>query len=193
MKAMKKLIGILCFVTAVAMCIHIVGSDAFAAEESCGWRAKYDTVMMWVNFIIFAFIIVKFGKGPIMNFLGSRKEELAAEIGKLETEKAEAITRTKETQKKIQEGDAYIQKLKSRIAEQGKREKEKLISQAKEQSRYMLEDAKQRAQNQIVQARRSFRSELIDEAIALAMKKMPKEITDKDDQALLENYLVSVK
>ncbi len=156
-------------------------------------RDIYDTIMMWINFGILAFVIVKFGKDPLVGFFNSKKDELAEDIQKLEDEKQKAEAKNKETFDLIEKGEAHIKRIKEKIVEQGKKEKDKIIREAKEQSSYMLEDAKQRIGSQIVLAKREFRSELVDAAIKVAMERLPKEITTEDNQILLENYLSSTR
>ena len=54
-----------------ALCIHIFGDDTLAAESGGTWRSTYDLIMRWANFLILAFIIFKFGKKPLINFMKS--------------------------------------------------------------------------------------------------------------------------
>ncbi len=47
----------------------LISTEAMAAEASGDWRSTYDTVMMWINFGILAFVIVKFGREPMKDVL----------------------------------------------------------------------------------------------------------------------------
>ena len=58
-----------------------------AAAAGSGWRPIYDNVMLWVNFFIFVFLAVKFGKKPLLNFLQGQKDEVADQIHRLQKEK----------------------------------------------------------------------------------------------------------
>ena len=156
-------------------------------------RHAYDIIMMWINFGVLVFVIVKFGKEPLVGFLNTKKDEMAGEIQALEDEKSNAEAKNKETLAMMAAGEAHIKSIQEKIIAQGKKEKERIIEEAKAQSRYMLEEAKQRVGSQIIQARRRFRSELVDAAIKMAMERLPKEITQEDNQILLENYLASTK
>ncbi len=189
MSKICKIRGLCRYALAVAISNHILATGALAAEST--WRAMYDPIMMCLNFGILAFLLVKYGKTPILNFLQGKKEELAREIDRIEEEKEKILNKIKETNKEIDESDVYFAKMKERIVKEGEKKKQKIIQEAQEQSRIMLETTKRKIDNQIVQARNMFKSELVDAAIALAMEKLPKVITPKDNQKLVDYYLAS--
>ena len=61
--------------------------DALAAETTNGWRPIFDLVMRWVNFVIIAFVLVKFGRKPIKDFLSNRRQAIDRQIKKYEHQK----------------------------------------------------------------------------------------------------------
>ena len=165
------------------------GNNAMAAENGNSWRGPYDLIMRWVNFGILVFLFIKFGKTPLMDFLKSRKEEVAKDIKRLEDKKENAEARARDALEKTEAGQAHITRIKERIFEEGEKKKEQIIEDAREQGRRMMENAKKRAGSQILLAQKEFRSELVDAAIALSLEKLPGIITEKDNQNLLDNYL----
>ncbi|MFH2066380.1 MAG: ATP synthase F0 subunit B [Pseudomonadota bacterium] len=167
--------------------------DALGAEGGNGWRASYDSIMLYVNFAILVFLFFKFLKKPLVDFLTLRGETLARDIKNLEDQKQKAEMKSRETMALLKQGESHIENIKVRIIEQGEAEKEKIINDALAQSRFMLENAKQRLGSRILQAKHAFRTELVEAAIALAMEKLPKEITDKDNQVLVGNFLAGLK
>ncbi len=179
-------------VVASALLMFVMGAvDAVAAETSGSWRQTYDMIMVWVNFGILAFIIVKFGKAPLMDFLLNRKAELAREIGDIE-EKKEAVTaRIEDAYRVLDQSDARFAELKKKIVQQGEKKKQEIIEDAQEQSRLILETAKQKIESRIVRAKSTFRAELIDAAAEKALERLPKEITEEDDRKLVEQYLAA--
>ena len=44
----------------VAMLLHFLKSEVLATENTNHWRSIYDLVLMYLNFGIFAFLLVKF-------------------------------------------------------------------------------------------------------------------------------------
>ena len=75
----RKLAGRFLYMAAGAVVI-LVFAAAPASASSGEWRPVYDEVMLWVNFFILAFIIVKYGRKPLMNFLNGQKDEIADQI-----------------------------------------------------------------------------------------------------------------
>jgi F-type H+-transporting ATPase subunit b len=173
--------------------LSLFGQDVFAGEEAADWRPKYDMIMMWVNFGILVFIIVRFGKKPIMNFLHSQKDELAEEIGNLEREKENVIADINKTRKSLEESDAQFDELKEKIIQMGGQKRDELIRQATEQSEIMMEIARQKIGNRIYVAKREFKNELVDTAFDMASERISKEITDEDNDKMIRKYLVTAK
>jgi F-type H+-transporting ATPase subunit b len=170
-----------------------LGHDAFAAEKASTWRPTYDLIFRWINFGIIVFLVVKYGKTPIMNFLRGQKEKLAQELKRLEDKKQGVSENIEETLKTIDESEVRFAELKERIVRQGEKKKEAIIQTAQNQSKTMLEDAKRRIDTHFMQAKNKFRAEMIDRAIDLAMERLSKEITAEDNEKLTIEYLTLVK
>ena len=162
---------------------------AFASENASNWRSTYDLVLRWINFGIIVFLLVKFGKKPLMNFLHSRKDNLANEIDLLEQNKNKANKSIEEAKQQLEESIGYFAELKERIVRQGAKQKEKIIEDARKESALMIEASKQKVKAILQNAKNSFRSELIDAAFNIVMNKIPTKITDKDNHKLLAQYL----
>lgn len=189
MNTRRKIILILLLIG--LLCVYF-GGQAFASEGADNWRHNYDLFMKWLNFGILVFVIYKFGKKPIMNFLHGQKDQLADEIGSLEKEKSHLSDKVKEIQDILDQGEAYYSDLKERIIRQGEKRKEDLIEEAKVQSKIMMDTSKQKITSQIIQAKEKFKAELVDAAVDLATKKLPAQITDDDNQKFVDNYFAAI-
>ncbi|RLC13099.1 MAG: hypothetical protein DRI57_16875 [Deltaproteobacteria bacterium] len=189
MKIINK-IGLLCFyVMAGGICVHILGTEALAGEEPGNWRKTWDLVMLWINFGILAFVVVKFGRLPIMNFLNGRRDELGREIKQAEQEKEKITAKIKETFTILDESEIHFADMKQKIIDQGEKKKQNIMEDARQQSRIMIESSKQKVESQLIQAKNNFKAEMIDAAIALATEKLPNQITDEDNLRFADNYL----
>ena len=190
---MNRIKQIFCpsFFICLVLLIHMTGSTAFCGEDG-DWRPTYDLLMKWINFGILVFVIVKFGKKPLMGFLRSQKEVVADEMGGLEKRKAEVVKEIKKTEDILEASDVHFSELKDKIIKQGTRKKQEIIESARQQSSIMMEMAKKRIANQIVQAKRDFKSELVNNAIDMAGKRLPDEITDKDNDLFINDYITSL-
>ncbi len=164
-------------------------SPAFAAGEAGGWRSIYDEIMRWLNFSIFVLVIVKFARAPLVDFLKGRKEEVADEIKQVETQKKRAEGDVQGIVQQFEESSRHLEKIKTRILNQGERRKEQIIADARSESEMMLNASKVNIKGQIANARDRLRFEIIDEAIDMALKKLPDEITDQDNAKIVNEYL----
>jgi len=174
-----------------ALCVLIAGGNLLAADAKgeSNWRETYDLVLRWANFLILAFLIVKFARTPLKDFLKGQKEKFAAEIGKKEKEKERATAEVKDIMTALNESETRFADLKERIVEQGKKKKEQIIDAAKAQSRQLLEETKKRVKYQIEQAKQQLKAELVDTAIELAMDRLPREMTGEDNEKFFDQFL----
>ena len=191
MKGAKNMGWIWAGMTVLVLSLHLFGCEALAAEKTSNWRPTYDLIMRWVNFGIIVFIVNRYAKGPIINFLRGREEKVAKEIQTLEDRRDDTVAKIKETQQAIAESEVRFADLKERIVQQGDRKKAEIIESARQQSRIMLDDAHRRVSSYILEARSKIKSELVDLAIDLVMQRLPQEITDADNAKFIEQYLTS--
>jgi len=191
MKRVKKFAGICCFIFAVVIGIHLLGSEASAADNSGNWRPVFDLVMRWLNFGIIVFILAKYARTPIKDFLLSRREEVAREIEGIEAQKEEAEKKIQDAVRMLNESEIRFAKIKERIIQEGEKSRQKIIEDAQQESKILLESTKKRLENQFVDAKKTFQSELVDMAISLAMKRLPDEITTEDNQNFTNQFLAS--
>jgi F-type H+-transporting ATPase subunit b len=171
--------------------LHLSSFEALAADSANDWRPMFDLVMRWVNFLILAFLLIKFSRLPIKSFLAGKKEEIALEIEALESDKDQMLLKIDISRKQIENSKERLSQLKKTIIAQGEKNKIKIIEDAERESKILLESAKQKIESRISDAREVFKLEMVDEAIALAMQKLPETITDQDNQKFINAYLES--
>ena len=186
----KILLAGSCFLTCLIM-LHLSAFEVLAADNSGGWRPLFDLAMRWINFLILAFVLIKFSRAPIKKFLAGKKQDIADEIGGLETEKEEVLRQINESKKQFENSRERLSLLKKRIVTQGEKTKQKIIDEAEQESKMMLKSAKQKVDSRIVEARLLLKSELVDSAITLATKLLPEKITEEDNQKFIDNFMSS--
>ena len=186
----KTLLTGSCFLTCLIL-LHLSALEVLAADNSGDWRPLFDLVMRWVNFLILAFLLIKFSRAPIKKFLADKKQEIADEIGGLETAKEKRLHQIEESKKQLANSQERLSKLKKRIVAQGEKNKQKIIKDAERESKMMLKSAKQKMDSRIVEARQMLRMELVDTAIALAIGMLPGKITEEDNQKFIDAFMSS--
>ena len=191
MKRINKSAGICCFKLALAAGFLLIGTEAIAADNSGSWRPVFDLVMRWLNFIIIVFILVKFARRPISDFLLSRREEVAREIEVVEKKKEEANKKIQDAVRRLEKKKKRFARVKERIIQEGETKKQQLLEDARQESKILLESTMKKIENQLLEAKRAFKSELVDKAISLAMERLPEEITAEDNQNFTNKFLTN--
>ena len=189
MSSLKKTAAVCGYLAAILLGLHLLSIEAFAADSSGDWRPIFDLVMRWINFLILAFLLVKFSRAPIKSFLAGKKEDIAREIEALEADKEQMMERIDENRKQIENSKERLEQLKQTIIAQGEKNKIKIIEDAERESKILLESAKQKIESRIADAHQVLKAELVDDAIALAMQKLPQTITDRDNQKFIDAFI----
>ena len=168
------------------------GTTALAAEEAGNWRSIFDLVMRWVNFAILAFILIKYAKTPLKNFLGEKRQEIARQINTIEQEKETAEHKIKETLKVLEDSKIRFAKMKQRISEDGEKKKQEIITEARQESQILMESTHKKIDNQFLEAQKALKSEMAEMAINLAVERLPAEITEEDNQKWVNAFIASI-
>jgi F-type H+-transporting ATPase subunit b len=169
--------------------VLLLTGTAFAAEGGRDWRSIYDHVMEWINFSILFFIIFKYGRRPLMNFLRGQKDEIAKEFERVEAQKVQALAKVREVTDALEESKVRLPELKARLIEKGERRKEELIEEAHAQRLRIMEGARIKIEHQIVRAREKLCLQLLDMAVDEALERLPGLITAEDKQRQVEKYM----
>lgn len=189
----KRLHTLISILMLVGLLLHLTGVPVLAADGGAAdWRPTFDFIMRWVNFGILAFLLVRYGRQPLQNFLQGQKDEVAGQIDEVEAKKQQMQEMIAETERKVAESSVRFEKIKARIIEQGQQIKQQIIEDARRQSHHLLELEKKKAVNRIDQARATFLSELVDAATKHAQERLPAELTDDDHKKYLDLYLSNV-
>jgi len=178
------------FLTCLIM-LHLSAFEVLAADHPGDWRPIFDLVMRWVNFLILAFVLIKFSRAPIKKFLDGKKHDIADEIGGLEAEKEEMLRQIDDRKKQFENSMDRLSDLKKRIVAQGEKNRQMIIEAAEQESKILLQSARQKVNNRIVEARQALKSELVDAAIALATNLLPEKITEEDNQKFIDAFMFS--
>lgn len=152
-------------------------------------RPMWDLIMRWVNFLILAFVIVKYSRAPIAQFIKEKRAETSLTIKQLEEKKQAAERKIQEGQVLLQTSRDRLALIKERIVAEGRRRKERIIEDARQESRLMLAAAQVRIDSQIRDAANRVRHELIDKATEMAEARLPKLLAEQDHQRLVKRWL----
>ncbi|MEJ2285198.1 MAG: ATP synthase F0 subunit B [Desulfobacterales bacterium] len=157
MNSLKKAAQFCGYILTGLIMLHLSAFEVLAAENPGDWRPIFDLVMRWVNFLILAFLLVKFSRAPVKKFFEGRKQDIADEIRVLETEKEKMLGQIEESKQKLENSQKRLSELKKTIIAQGEKIRQKIIEEAELESKMMLMSAKQKMDSRIIEARRCSR------------------------------------
>lgn len=185
----KCLFSIVC----VVACFAFSFTDAFAAEKVTEGRKTYNTIMLWVNFGILVVVFIKFARKPLMDALRAFIDKVAGELNGIKTQHSENEKTLNVEMAKVENIQNHLDGMRSRIIEMGEKEKKKIIEQAKLAAEKMIDDAKAYAGFQMEKARKELSDEMVDLAISLVEEKLAEEISQEDNEKLINDFLVNLE
>ncbi|MEJ5347983.1 MAG: ATP synthase F0 subunit B [Desulfosoma sp.] len=171
------------------------GDYAFGASSTVFGieRSLWDLSWRWINFGILVYFILKYLKGPVVNFIKGRQLAIAGVFDEI-AEKERALERRRRELEELLAGlDEKIKAIKAYYHEIGQEEKNKILAQADRTRRQILEEAKLVAAREFEDAKKRFRAEVVEAAVAMAEERIRKKMTKNDHRLLLENYILLIQ
>ena len=142
-----------------------------------------------LNFGIFAFLLVRFGRKPIRAALQKRKAAIMAEFDRATGILGEAKDRLSHYQGQIDHLDDTLEDLRLQFIEEGKAEELRLVEEMGAMRDRLLADASFRVSQDNKQARDELGRQALDGALRAAQALIAKSITPTDQDKLAEAYL----
>lgn len=142
-----------------------------------------------VNFLIFLFLLIKFGTKPISNGLKSREQTIQNNIDNAAKANQEAKSLLDESQKKLDNAQREM----SEIIAKGRKSSEELLQKAKEEADKTklskVEEAKREIESSKEAALKELRNEVAD-LVVQATEKLLDENLDKEKQYKIVNSYI---
>ena len=164
-------------------------TPAPAMAASAEWRPLYDTIMRWINFGIMVALFLKYAKGPLVDFIRSKRGEVAAEIKRFEQEKNAALVKVVETEKALAQSQERLEGIRERIVAQGEQRRQQIVEDARRESDIIMKSAQSKIEADFMHARQALKNDMVERAIELALERLPAEITPQDNQRWVDRYI----
>lgn len=155
-------------------------------------RHSWDLALKLINFSILAFVIVKYGKAPLMGFLRGQREAVAGQFEELKSEAQQIEDLQAEQDRLIAGLDAKIAEIVKYYQEIGTEEKRMILERAEATRDFMLKDADASIAREFEESRKIFRAEVIDIAVSLAGTRIEKNLNASDQGKLLNDYMTKL-
>ena len=144
------------------------------------------------NFIIYAFILVKFALPLVRDFLKTRQEEVVSTIARASAKKSAAEALVSEYKAKIAGLDQQIATMQAALRDDGEREKVRLVDEAQSLALKIKEDAQFLADQEVKIARQQLRQEMANQAEAAARALVERNLSAADHHRLAQEFIDSI-
>jgi F-type H+-transporting ATPase subunit b len=166
-------------------------SLALAAE---GGEHHNTATLLWqlANFIVLAFILIKFAGPQLKDFLFQRRKLIADQMDEARRLAAEAQARDTEWAAKLERLEAERENILAQAREIGRVEQQRILDQARREAERIQEDAARAAEQELARARMEIREEAVRVSMDLAEKMLRENVHAEDQKRLVEEYLEKV-
>ena len=138
-------------------------------------------------------LLFKYGKKPIGDALKARKFRISKGMEDAARMKAEAEASLAKYQKKLDEIDDEVARIKREMKEAGDAENARILSEAKERRSRMEKDARTLVEQELKAAREGLVRDTVRAAVKSAEATLREKIGDADQQRLGDEFLASIK
>ena len=173
-----------------------VSSVAFANEG--GGHALFtaenvkDYGLRILNFLIFAWLLYKFGGAKVKDFFVGRRDGIKQDLDDLQSRQVEAEKKLKEVESSIANMAQEKQQILNDAKAQGEAIKTAIIEKAKRDAEALAEQAQRTASNEAQAAVETIRAEMADMVVAAAEKIVAEKLSADDHDKLVDDYLTKV-
>jgi F-type H+-transporting ATPase subunit b len=188
LKFRKTLVGL----GVVLLCIAFVTAATASGEEggSNGW-GELDWFRL-MNFAALAAVLIYLLRKPISQALNARIKSIQEQLASLEAQKAEAENQLAKYNDKLSKLESEAQKIVESYIKQGKEAKAKILKEAEAAAEKLQAQARRNIENEFDKARQELQREVLEKSLARAEKTLKKEITTRDQDKLVDEYLKKV-
>jgi F-type H+-transporting ATPase subunit b len=145
-----------------------------------------------INFLIYAFIILRFALPPVRSFLQSRREQVATTIAEGLAKKQQAEAFVMEYRARLANLEKEIAQILASLREDGELLKHRLLEEGRMLSDKIREDARLLSEQEWRMARQKLLEEMADRAEAAARELARRQLTAADQSRLVEEFIQGV-
>jgi len=144
------------------------------------------------NFLIYAFILVKFAFPLVRDFLRSRRDEVVSTISQASAKKQAAEALVNEYRAKLAGLETEVQSILASLRQEGERERNRVVSEAQATAVKIKEDASFLAEQEVKMARQKLREEMAELAAATARQLVERNLSSADQIRLADDFIQTI-
>ncbi|MCU9613300.1 F0F1 ATP synthase subunit B [Caldibacillus lycopersici] len=158
----------------------VLGSSGFA---------PLDSIYQLVAFLVLMLLLKKFAWAPLVKMMKEREDYVANEIDSAEKAKQEATELLQQHQQMMKEARLETQALIESAKKQGELQREEIIQTARSEAERLKESARLEIQQEKENAVATLKEQVASLSVLIASKVIEKELNEKDQEALIQEYI----
>lgn len=150
------------------------------------------TVFAIIAFLILYWLLNKFAFGPLFGMMEKRREMIQSQIQSADSDRQEAEKLIAEQRQAIQEARKEAHEIIEQARQMSVKQAEEIVQAARDESNRIKEEAIKDIANEKDKAVAALRSQVSAMAVMIASKIIEKQIDEKSQQQLIDQYLKEV-
>lgn len=163
-------------------------SVAWAATGEAHVPSITELIFPLINFLIFAYLIKRFGLPIIRDHLKQRRERLIAAVDAAQKAKAGADGYVRKYQELLKVLDDECERIRAALRAEGERERARIVAEAEESSAKLMADADFLAAQEVKMARQQIRVEMASQAEAAAIRLLQQHMAAVDQDRMVRDF-----
>ena len=145
-----------------------------------------------ITFLVLLYLLARFAWGPLLKALEERQEMIRKSLDDADQAKQELERLHQESAQIIAEARAEAQSIVAKSRAAAETVREDLKRKAKEEGAALIRGAQHQIQLETARAVQQIRHEIVDLSLAVASKLIKKNLTQEDNDALIQESLTQI-
>ena len=153
----------------------------------------WDALAVFLAFIVLLLAAFYFAYKPVKNLLKKRGDYVEGKIKDAETREFESQKILENANEEVKQKKIEALGIVEKAKEDATKEKEAILSEAKKQKEAEVNKAKQEIAQEIEASKDEIHREIVSVAIDASSKVLEREVTKKDNEKLIDNFIDELK
>lgn len=149
----------------------------------------YTLIWAIINFFVILAILSHFFYKPVINFIDTRREEIARSISDAEQARAEADALLSDYQAQMLASRQEAQQIVDKAIKSGEEARQALLAQSRDEAAALLENARKEIRRERDDALLTLRQEVVSLSVQAAGKILGRNITEADNAGIVNKFL----
>ena len=153
--------------------------------------APWTMIFTWINLLILVFVMKKFLFKPVMNMFAKREQEVGSMYEKAETAQKNAEEMESEYTQKLSAAKEEASRIMKDATHEATLRGEQIVSEAQQKASAIVTKAQKEIEREKEAAVKEIKEDIASIAVDIAGKVIEKDLTEKDHERLLEEFIES--